>query len=378
MIEEFSLPTEDGLAQLRGDVMSPDDPTQPTAALLIVPGGWFVDRDGFLGDSYTEADLMYLRIARRVLAERFLVARYDNRGVVGNELTIGLAQESPDPLADTERYFATCVDSEIRRSVTPETLASDAESVYRFLAQHRTVDPSKIVIFAHSEGGLHVARLIGSQRIDPAGVVFAGSIARSPMDGMNWQVVDRYVEEVMRWDRDGDGRVSAGDVASAYGTSYFAEVGVTEEELHPDRGEWSESELRAFFAARYEQTKQRAVEAPDDAPFPDPDDVNLSFVAASNRWWKQWFIDDTPVMEFLRHYPGRVAFHFGEIDRQHSVKREVEYIQECQDSMIHEPKIIVHPSRGHAFGLSKAISGPMDLEAEDIIVEEIAMMLRAG
>ena len=94
MVEEFSLPTEDGLTSLTGDLMLHNTDSQATGTLLMVPGGWFAERDGFMGDTYTEADLMYLRIARRVHELGFFVARYDNRGVRGNEFSIGIKKDS--------------------------------------------------------------------------------------------------------------------------------------------------------------------------------------------------------------------------------------------------------------------------------------------
>jgi hypothetical protein len=44
--EEFALPTTDGVTQLRGDVIIPDGSREPVAALLMIPGGGFTERDG--------------------------------------------------------------------------------------------------------------------------------------------------------------------------------------------------------------------------------------------------------------------------------------------------------------------------------------------
>ncbi len=46
----------------------------------------------------------------------------------------------------------------------------------------------------HSEGGLHVARLIAGERIDPKGLLFAAVTSRSPSESFRWQLVDRYVQ----------------------------------------------------------------------------------------------------------------------------------------------------------------------------------------
>ncbi|MGY8767913.1 MAG: alpha/beta hydrolase [Pirellulales bacterium] len=373
--EQFSLATEDGLAELHGELMLPSNSEQPKGTLLMVPGGWFAERDGFLGDSYTEADLMFLRIARRLVQQNYIVARYDNRGVTGNEFTIGLSNESEDPFADTLRYFEQCVDSEVRKSVTPETLMSDAAVVYDFLTQCPDVNRSNIVVLAHSEGGIHVSRLIGTKRIHPQGILFASAITESPEGVVKWQMVDRYVDEVMRWDSDGDGRVSNDDVNAAYGSSYLIEVGIRQQKLESEGGHWTEPELRAYFTAKYEAEKSKTLDCADDEPFPRPGEGDLDYVGASHRWLKRMFTDDTPMVELLRDYQGQVAYHFGEIDRQFSALQAIETVNNFASKMQCEPKVTLHPNRGHAFGTAKPVTGPMDQAAEDLLVEEIVRML---
>ena len=341
----------------------------------MVPGGWFAERDGFLGDSYTEADLMYRRIAQRVHSEGFIVARYDNRGVTGNEFTMGLKKDSSDPEGDTKRYLECCVNSEIRRSVTPETLTSDVATVFHYLKQHPQVDPSNIVLFAHSEGGIHVARLIGCNRIDPKGIVFAGATTGSPRDVTKWQMVDRYVDELLRWDSDGDGRITASDIEESYSTSFVGEVGISQEELLQDGIFWTEKDARNFFAAKYLEQKVAVMKCPDELPFPDCGEGDLSYIVASHRWLKTFFSDRTSMISLLKNYSGQVAYHFGALDRQLPVQREVDNIKSYAASMSCDPKILIHHNHGHAFGFSKAINGPMDLKAEELFVEEIVQML---
>ena len=359
-----------------------------TGALLMVPGGWFVERDGFMGETYTEADLMYLRIARRVHEGGFIVARYDNRGVRGNEFSIGIKKESADPFADTKRYLEHCVDSEVRQSVTPETQVSDLATAYRFVSGHPEVDPANVVVFAHSEGGIHVARLIGQKKnaknpFNPKGIVFAAAIAGSPSEVMRWQLVDRYVDEVMRWDRDGDGVVNKSDVEACFGASYLHEVGVSEKSLSPPTTGWTEAKLRQFFAASYEEQKSAALLVPDDVPFPLKDESTdgqteenkIEYVAASHRWLKQFYRDDTAMVSLLKTFRGRVAYHFAELDRQLSFENEIAHVTANAQSLGCDVKTVVHEKRGHAFASSKPVSGPMDVEAEDLFVAEIIGML---
>jgi hypothetical protein len=57
--EHFEIPSRDGLARLAGQVDLPagsDSASLP--AVLMVPGGWFMERDGYMGGSGTERDLI--------------------------------------------------------------------------------------------------------------------------------------------------------------------------------------------------------------------------------------------------------------------------------------------------------------------------------
>ena len=390
MHEEFSLPTEDGLTCLTGELMLLDNANQATGVLLMVPGGWFAERDGFMGDTYTEADLMYLRIAKRVHERGFFVARYDNRGVSGNEFSIGIKRDGADPFEDTKRYLERCVDSEIRRSVTPETQVSDLAKVYQFVSKYSGVDPANVVVFAHSEGGIHVARLIGHKQgtknlFNPKGVVFAGVIAGSPSEVMRFQLVDRYVDEVMCWDLDGDGVVNAHDVEACFDSSFLKEVGVCRNSLSLTTTGWTEAKLRQFFTASYEEQRSAALLVPDNIPFPlnnknsdgQTDDHPLEYVTASHRWLKQFYSDETAMVSLLDTYPGRVAYHFAELDRQLSCENEIGHVTKNSPSLACDLKTVVHKNRGHAFASSKPVSGPMDVAAEDLFVQEILGMLTA-
>ena len=287
--------------------------------------------------------------------------------------------------------FERCVDSEVRRSVTPETQVSDLATVHRFVSEYPGVDPANVVVFAHSEGGIHAARLIGRKQdtknmFNPKGVVFAGAIAGSPCEVMRWQLIDRYVDEVMSWDRDSDGVVDKSDVEARFCASYLQEVGISKTSLCPPDDGWTDSKLRQFFAARYEEQKSAALLVPDAVPFPlrdenndgQPDDHHLDYVAASHRWLKQFYSDETPMVSLLKAYSGRVAYHFGELDRQLSFEDGIRHVTTYVQSLACDLKTVVHDNRGHAFASSKPVSGPMDVEAEDLFVQEISGMLTAN
>lgn len=86
---QFGIPTHDGRTRLRGQIDFPSgDEASRYAVVLIVNGGWFMDRDGFMGNSGTERDLIYRDLAKDIVAAGIAVVRYDNRGVRCNEMTM--------------------------------------------------------------------------------------------------------------------------------------------------------------------------------------------------------------------------------------------------------------------------------------------------
>ena len=132
-----------------------------------------------------------------------------------------------------------------------------------------------------------------------------------------------------------------------------------------------------MLTARYEEFRTKALSIPEDAVYPHAEDDALpDFVLASNGWWKQWFVDDTSALSLLEDFSGQLAFHFGEIDRQFSAQLEVTRIANGQNSLSTLPQVTLHPARGHAFATGKPIAGPMDDEAEEILVEQIVSMLK--
>lgn len=79
---QFQIPSRDGRAQLTGQVKFPSNGEGAARHpfVLMVPCGWFMDRDGHMGNSGTERDLVYRDLAHDLLAAGRAVVRYDNRG----------------------------------------------------------------------------------------------------------------------------------------------------------------------------------------------------------------------------------------------------------------------------------------------------------
>jgi pimeloyl-ACP methyl ester carboxylesterase len=172
--ERFRIPTHDGRTHLAGQVDYPRRDCPPRLpSVLIVNGGWFMDRDGFMGNSGTERDLVYRDLATDLVAAGFAVIRYDNRGVRCNEMTMPKCPAGSSELQISEHYLNACVDAAVRQTVSVRTQMDDVETVWDFTVNHPRVAQQQVVIVAHSEGGLNVARLISARRICPLGVIMS-------------------------------------------------------------------------------------------------------------------------------------------------------------------------------------------------------------
>jgi hypothetical protein len=259
--EHFEIPTRDGQTRLAGQVDQPGaGGAARSPAVLMVPGGWFMDRDGYMGGSGTERDLIYRDLARDLVAAGMAVVRYDNRGVRCNEMTMPPCPEGSSELEVSKHYLHACVDPDVRQTVTVQTQMDDVEDVWGFTLNHPGIDPTRALIWAHSEGGGNTARLIGARGICPRGVVFVGTATEDPVGLLRWQTVDRYAEQVMGWDADGDGRVTAADVERQFPTDpLFAAVGLGREVLMPPAEGWTRESVRARFAGEYDGMKAAAL-----------------------------------------------------------------------------------------------------------------------
>jgi hypothetical protein len=374
----FEIPTRDERTKLTGQIDLPEGSHEKRPpVVLMVNGGWFMERDGYMGESGTERDLIYRDLAKDFLSAGLAVARYDNRGVQCNEMTMPPYPAGTSELEITKHYLNTCIDSDVRQTVSVQTQMDDVEDVWNFTLRHSGVQSKRMIIWAHSEGGLNIARLISARRINPLGVIFVGVGTESPAGAFHWSVVDRYAEHLMRWDNDGDGRVTQAEIDDRYPSDHlFPAVGITPQMLTAPSTGWMVTTARDHFSRIYERTKADALAKPDDAPYPDHG-ADFHLVAASNNWWKQWLEDTKPIIDHLAGYRGYSSFHIGEIDSQSPGKRAFDFAQSRIKTGIfaRAPHLVFHKGRGHSLGTGKPAAGPMDEAAKATLVREVQEIL---
>ena len=102
----------------------------------------------------------------------------------------------------------------------------------------------------------------------------------------------------------------------------------------------------------------------DDAPYPDAEEP-----LASWRWWRSWFLDDTPNAVRFSHWPSRLIFHYGSRDSQ--VREDRQRVAAEGVLPAAQLSFISHPDRGHTLG-QDVLLGPMDEAIADQIADQAA------
>lgn len=374
LTECFEFPTRDGKAQLRGQIDLPDrGRVLHGPAVVIVNGGWFMDRDGYMGNSGTERDLVYRELAHAIRAAGICVIRYDNRGVRCNEMTMPPHPADWSEPEVTRHYLVSCVDADARQTVTVQSQMDDVEDILRFAVEHTAVDPQRIVIWAHSEGVLNVGRLVSAGRISPAGVIAVGGPADSPKDCMVRQMVEASVERLMAWDDDADAVVTQLDVDRSYPFDpFFSNVGFPAEKLNAPADGWTRTRAHEYFYSLYLEARTATLRKADDAPYPDQDD-EFRMVSASNNWFRQWFEDEKPTIDHFAECQAYVSFHFGEIDSQNPGGGQLAVAQSriAYGIFKRPPRLVFHKRRGHSLRTDEPVAGPMDPEVIQDFLDEI-------
>ncbi len=349
---EFSLPTADGIYELKGQIDFPDQVQNNVPLVVMIPGTGLFERDGFIGQSGTDRDFIFKELSKALNAKGIATLRFDYRGVYCN------SRMNPDT--------SVCVDNAIRQTVTPENMRSDFTQLFNYGSQVAGIDRTKISVFAHSEGTLHVSRLIGAKLINPKFVTFMGMVAESPKSILFFQMVERQVDEMFGVDANHDGTLTNQEVQSACDSYHIPQESC--DHLKSPTGSWTRESLAAPYTVAYLQSYDDAIRAEDSAPY-IPVPVKKT-VQASYRWWKMWFQDDRNAMDDLMEYKGKIFAHNGTIDSQTPGIREFNMVISKKAQFFSFPELTLYPGKGHTLG-SDPLYGPIDSDIQVGIVNQI-------
>lgn len=350
-VENFSLPSFDGKAQITGQFDFPNCSSKPYPTVIFVGGTGLFSRTGLFGHSGTPRDELFTDFAQRLNAACIAVARFDYRGVRCDIKAPG----------DLDK----CIDQKLRGTVTPQTILDDIQAVSNHTHTHPQVDAKKIFFIGHSEGSLNISRLVARGSIEPAGITFFGGMTESTKSIVQWQLVGRYLEWSFEMDVNQDLILTNEEIEQGYASSKFKGIAQKEQLLSPT-GSWTKESLKATLESSYVAVAKDALEKDPEAPY-----MSGPVVFSSYDWWRQFFENEISVLENLKDYEGPVTYHNGDIDSQTPGQRQLDLLEAYAPKMKSKPRFHLYVEKGHGLGSDK-IYGPMDEAIADRIVAEIA------
>ena len=315
--------------------------------VVFVAGTGLFDRDVRFGRTGTPRDLLFADLARRMTARGLASVRYDRRGL---------------------RYGATgasAIDVEVAATSTTSSQREDLAAVYDWARAPEGLGARCVVIFAHSEGLLHVGRLAAAGASAPTGIIAMGGLLESPKSVLRWQLTERDVYSLHLMDTNGDGRVTNAEVEVSYRNTPSGAFDMIGPFLHPN-GVWTSedlAQLRSNQERIYEQQRALALAEDDNSPYP-----NSQTPMARYSWWKSWFFDDIPVASQLAGWRVPMTFHYGDRDSQVNYQRQRATAGNVFGA---QASFIVHEGRGHSLG-EHPLFGPIDTAIADQIADEAA------
>lgn len=153
--EEVSFWNQPDSVKLAGTLTIPNDPKRKRfPAAIVISGSGAQNRDG-VSPAFKTGPKTYQALAEYLSARGFAVLRYDDQGAGASTLGKNPAQ------------------------ATGENFARDARAALDFLKNHPAIDPRRVGIVGHSEGGTLAPRL-ARRSVD---VAFVVALAGTGVDG---------------------------------------------------------------------------------------------------------------------------------------------------------------------------------------------------
>jgi len=367
VVEQISLPSADGNTVLTGEIEFPELSASNEATqfplVFMVPGTGSFDRDVLFGATQTDRDFVFRDLAKQLVAEGIAVARYDYRGISCSIRTMPACPECQNPQQRLDHYLKSCIKNEVRATVTPENVRSDIQQLYEYAAKHKRVDAYRTAFFAHSEGTVHVSRIVASGSVQPTGLVYMGMVGESPQGVVHWQAVGRYMR-IFDWGSKPD-VVTNNEIKAGYTRDkYFSALGVPVEGLLSPTESWTRSDFEQILDKQYQSDKAEILSKKDEELWPSTESPHATY-----RWWKMWFSDDVKVATSLCDFKGHLIAHNGSNDSQTPGIHEFDIAKPILSECGVKADLVLHQGKGH--GLSDSpIMGPVDQDAAKTMVND--------
>lgn len=367
----ITVPTADKMATLNIIVDRPS-PNKLNAKLpvIVFAGGVFTDRDCITGSGNADGSssnyFLFEMLSQRLTKLGFVVVRYDQRGINGNIFTCVKGEK----LA-VDKYLAKCVDSKVRSTTAAQNIRTDYETVFNFAKQLKNVNTNAMYALGHSEGTLHVSRLVEEKRINPVGIILLAGIAESPANHAKWQAIDRFIEALPAIDKDKDGIITNQEIHEAFADKksvFSTQTNNIESVFISPSGSWRLGDLSTLRGRLLQQIytpffNSVNVKNADTEGLPSKLE-SYDFNMASRGWLLDRMTDTTPLVNRLDKFPGTVLAIFFTLDVQISLPRQLEAFRQSKIGRTKRFSTITFNGYGHTLG-KLAYGGKVEQKAID-------------
>lgn len=166
--EETAVPAPEAAFEIAGELSVPKERKGPIPAVFFVSGSGVQDRHGF-SPGAPKIDLGTWQVLDAIAEAGFVVLRVDDRATGG----------TPPGFEGVDV-----------KEVGFQALVSDARACVRWLRARPEVDPSRVFLLGHSEGGITATLLAGEADLQIAGIVSMAGGGRNLYDVIYDQVAD--------------------------------------------------------------------------------------------------------------------------------------------------------------------------------------------
>jgi pimeloyl-ACP methyl ester carboxylesterase len=364
---QFAVPSAADGKLIHGQMDLPA--SAPKGIVVLVPGTGDHSRDLRLNSNPKEPPaLVFQDLAQRLNKAGLAAARFDKRGY------------SCVKQGKTGSDGWGCYDAEETPTVTWATSAGDIEAVVR----HAMAQPGGecVVLLGHSEGTVHIARLIDEGRVRPAGFIGLGPVMDSFASLLHDQAVERLTDGLLAMDKDRDGVTSRAEFLSQLPGSRLAAdfdsngectafcpaelekrspvglKGITALEVRALR-----KRLQDLYHRKVEA--QAGPAAPPLYAFPD------GTVYSTTDWRRQVLTEWIPSAIRLRRYEGPVSLYWGTADRQVNVAQGLAAVRRFAPRHVVNR---VYDGLGHMLG-THGVAGPIREDVAQSIIADAASMV---
>ena len=179
-------------------------------------------------------------------------------------------------------------------------------------------------------------------------------------------MVGRVVDGIVAMDINKDGTITNSEITISHPSSVLNVFPLNN--LLSPTGSWTSQSIQSTLVAQYDAVRLDALSRDDADPYPNSD-----LTQASYRWWKMFFQQDSPIVEALSEFQGRVFYHNGSIDSQTNAKREKDFLDSYSGNKPGRLEFITHQGKGHTLS-TDPLWGPIDDDSMATLIESFEII----